>query len=131
MKNRFQSANRHSLSAQEIYFTEPKATQHNLGMTLLCTGLLMTTLSACFLPVVSRAATSELASATRTTEPATQRRVFQQGLPTYHWHFNCPLAAGNSHRAPKTDAAEKRHYMTKTQAEEKSLMACSFCLDME
>lgn len=131
MKNRFPSPARRASSAQDIYFTQPKATQHSLGMTLLCTGLLMTTISACFLPVVSRAATSELAAAPHPTEPATQRRVFQQGLPTYHWHFNCPLAAGNSHHALKTDAAEKRHYMTKTQAEEKSLAACSFCLDME
>ncbi len=131
--NRFQLPARRTLPAQEIYFTPPQPATSNVGMTLVCAGLLLTTVSACFLPVVSRAATSaapEIAAPAATTAPDAHRRVFQQGLPTYHWHHNCPVVGSPSQRA-SNDATKKRIYMTQTEAKQESLTACSFCLDME
>lgn len=133
MMKRFQLPIPPASAGQEIYFTPSHPAPQSWGMTLFCAGLLLTTLSACLLPVVSQAATTELQPrASRSAAVThTERRVFQQGLPHYHWHFDCPLAAGSSARVPANDVAQKRRYMTKAQAEQQALGPCTYCLDLE
>jgi hypothetical protein len=131
--NRFQSLARRSLLAQEIYFSQPRSASSNLGMTLLSAGLLLTTLSACLLPVISSAATSappEIATPAAYMAPGANRRVFQQSLPTYHWHHDCPLANAHSLRNPNV-TIKKHTYMTQNEALVKALTPCPFCSDLE
>lgn len=63
--------------------------------------------------------------------PPADTKVFKQAMPMYHWRKDCPLADAVSIRTGTKTAASHRVWMSRLEAEKRTLMPCTYCADLD